>query len=70
MEVDLKGLEDRIARLIALSQHLREDNLRLRQELVAVRNENKQLVEKVDAARARVERLLADAEGHAHAPGP
>ena len=47
MEVDLKGLEDRIARLIALSQHLREDNLRLRQELVAVRNENKQLVEKV-----------------------
>lgn len=71
MDVELKGLEDRVNRLVALSRRLREDNNRLRQQLVATQNENKQLAEKVAAARARVETLLAEAEGDASAaPGP
>lgn len=71
MDLDLKGLEDRVGRLIALSQRLREDNNRLRQQLVAAQNENKQLAEKVAAARARVESLLAEAQGDAStATGP
>jgi len=71
MDVDLKGLEDRVARLVALSHRLRDENMRLRQQLVASQNENKQLADRVAAARARVESLLAEAEDDASiAPGP
>lgn len=67
MDVDLKGLEDRVTRLVALSRRLREDNNRLRQQLVATQNENKQLAETIAAARARVESLLSEAQGDASA---
>lgn len=58
MDLDLNGLEDRIAQLIELSRRLRIDNGALRQQLVVAHNENKQLGERIEAARLRVEALL------------
>jgi cell division protein ZapB len=58
MDLDLKGLEERVAQLIALSVRLRAENGSLRQQLVIAHNDNKQLAERVEAARLRVEALL------------
>lgn len=58
MDLDLKGLEERVAQLIALSMRLRAENGSLRQQLVIAHNDNKQLAERVEAARLRVEALL------------
>jgi cell division protein ZapB len=58
MDLDLKGLEERVAQLIELSHRLRAENGSLRQQLVVAHNENKQLGERMEAARQRVEALL------------
>lgn len=58
MDLDLKGLEERVAQLIELSRRLRAENGSLRQQLVVAHNENKQLGERMEAARLRVESLL------------
>lgn len=58
MDLDLKGLEERVTQLVELSRRLRVENGTLRQQLVAAHNENKQLGERIEAARRRVEALL------------
>jgi cell division protein ZapB len=58
MDLDLKGLEERVSQLIELSRRLRVENGTLRQQLVVAHNENKQLVERMESARQRVEALL------------
>jgi cell division protein ZapB len=58
MDLDLNGLEDRVRQLVALCSRLRSENGSLRQQLVVAQNENKQLGERIEAARARVEALL------------
>jgi cell division protein ZapB len=58
MDLDLKGLEERVAQLIELSRRLRAENGSLRQQLVIAHNDNKQLGERMEAARLRVESLL------------
>jgi cell division protein ZapB len=58
MDLDLKGLEERVAQLIELSRRLRAENGSLRQQLVVAHNENKQLGERKEAARLRIESLL------------
>lgn len=58
MDLDLKGLEERVSQLIELSRRLRVENGTLRQQLVVAHNENKQLAERMEAARLRVEALL------------
>jgi cell division protein ZapB len=58
MDLDLKGLEERVSQLIELSRRLRAENGTLRQQLVVAHNENKQLVERMESARQRVEALL------------
>jgi cell division protein ZapB len=65
MDLDLKGLEDRVAQLIALSRRLRAENGSLRQQLVIAHNENKQLGERIESARRRVESLLERVPGAA-----
>ena len=59
MESELKVLEDRVGQLIELTQRLRRENRDLRQQLAQAVNDNKRLSEKVDAAKARLENLLA-----------
>jgi cell division protein ZapB len=58
MDLDLKGLEERVAQLIELSSRLRAENGSLRQQLVVAHNENKRLGERIETARLRVEALL------------
>jgi cell division protein ZapB len=58
MDLDLKGLEERVSQLIELSRRLRAENGTLRQQLVVAHNENKQLTERMESARQRVEALL------------
>lgn len=58
MDLDLKGLEDRVTQLIELSRRLRTENGTLRQQLVVAHNENKHLGERIEAARLRIEALL------------
>jgi cell division protein ZapB len=59
MEADLKALEERIGQLVELTQRLRNDNRGLRQQLAQAQSDNKRLGEKVDAAKGRLEALLA-----------
>ena len=45
--------------LVQLSQHLRAENHRLRQELAAALSHGRQSDDKIEGARARIEHLLA-----------
>lgn len=58
MELDLNGLEDRVTQLVALCRRLRSENGSLRQQLVVAQNENKQLADRIEAAKLRIEALL------------
>lgn len=58
MEADLRGLEERVGQFVALCRRLRAENQQLRQELAERISENKQLTEKVNAAKSRLSTLL------------
>jgi cell division protein ZapB len=58
MEVELDTLDEKINQLVQLCHRLRKDNHELRQQLVAAQNESKQLTDKIESARARLESLL------------
>jgi cell division protein ZapB len=58
MDAQLKSLEDKINQFVALCQRLRADNQQLRQQLASAQNENKQLSDKIGAAKTRLETLL------------
>ena len=59
MEAELDSLDDKINQLVQLCHRLRKDNHELRQQLAATQNESKQLTEKIETARARLENLLS-----------
>ncbi|MEW5893072.1 MAG: hypothetical protein AB1697_08040 [Pseudomonadota bacterium] len=52
------SLETKLNQLIERYQAAREENLRLRQQVLAMENANKQLTERLAEARARVENLF------------
>ena len=58
MEVELDSLDEKINQLVQLCHRLRRDNHELRQQLAAATNESKQLSEKIENARTRLESLL------------
>ena len=58
MDASLKSLENKVNDFVALCKRLRLDNHALRQQLVATESENKQLLAKINAAKARIESLL------------
>jgi len=58
MDAELKSLEEKINQFVALCQRLRADNHQLRQQLASAQSENKQLLDKVGAAKVRLESLL------------
>ena len=58
MDAQLSSLEHKISQFVALYQQLRADNHQLRQQLVSVQNENKQLSDKIGDAKTRLETLL------------
>lgn len=58
MENELRALEERIGQLASLARRLRTENADLRQSLLMAQNESRLLNAKVDAATARLQRLL------------
>lgn len=59
MQTELNALEGKLAQLVQLSQRLRVENHRLRQELAAALSHGRQADDKIESARTRIERLLA-----------
>ncbi len=59
MQTELNVLESKLAQLVQLSQHLRNENHRLRQELATALSHGRQSDDKIESARARIEHLLA-----------
>ncbi|HEV8518353.1 MAG TPA: cell division protein ZapB [Burkholderiales bacterium] len=59
MDAQLKSLEDKVNQFVTLCQRLRADNQQLRQQLASAQNENKQLSDKIGAAKTRLETLLS-----------
>ncbi len=55
---ELDSLENKLAQLVARYQSTREENLRLRQQVLALEDANKQLTERLGEARSRVETLF------------
>ena len=58
MEPELAALEERLAQVVARLKALREENRDLRQQLATRTDENARNVEKLAAARTRIEALL------------
>lgn len=55
---DMDALETKLAQLLERHQAMREENVRLRQQMVAMENANKLLTERLANARGRMESLF------------
>lgn len=58
MEIELNTLEGKLTQLIQVSGKLRAENHQLRQELAQALSRHRQCCDKVDSAKARLEKLL------------
>jgi len=58
MENELTALENKLAQLIQFNGQLRAENQQLRQDLAHALSSNRQYSEKMDKAKARLEKLL------------
>ena len=58
MDTEWAALEEKIRQAVSLCRRLREENSNLRQQLAALVGERKNLSDKIDGARNRLENLL------------
>lgn len=58
MQAELDALESKLAQVLERFQAMRGENLKLRQQVVALENANKQLSERLEEARGRMETLF------------
>lgn len=58
MQVELDTLEEKLAQLVHLTQRLRAENVRLRQELAQALSQNRLYSDKIQSASSRLEQLL------------
>ncbi len=58
MENELTALETKLAQLIQVNGQLRAENQQLRQELAHALSSNRQFTDKMNKAKARLEKLL------------
>jgi len=58
MEAEFNALEEKIRQTAVLCQRLRDENRELRQQLASMQSDKKQLAEKIEGARVRLEHLL------------
>ena len=63
MDAELTALEQKINQFVQLCQQLRTENVQLRQQLASALNENKQLAEKINGTKNRLETLLGQIPG-------
>lgn len=59
MDADLKSLEERVTKLIALCHTLREENVQLRQEVTRLHQDTQSLKLNMTQAGLQLERLLS-----------
>ena len=58
MEAEFNSLEAKVEQFVDLCERLRAENSELRQQLAAAQKDAKQLNEKIDGAKSRLEGLL------------
>jgi cell division protein ZapB len=58
MDMELSTLEDKIKQAMELCRRLRDENRQLREQLADAESDRRQLSEKIDGARDRLEGLL------------
>jgi cell division protein ZapB len=58
MHSELDALDQKLAQLVQLTQHLRAENLQLRQEIAAAVSQQRKSQDKVNEAAQRLEKLL------------
>ena len=58
MDTELNSLEAKVAQFVTLCERLRAENSALRQQLAKAQSDAKQLNEKIDGAKSRLEGLL------------
>jgi cell division protein ZapB len=58
MQAELDTLESKLAQMLERYQAMRAETLKLRQQVVVLESNNKQLADRLDEARARMEALL------------
>ena len=63
MEAEFNSLEAKVEQFVALCERLRAENSDLRQQLAAAQKDAKQLHEKIDGAKSRLEGLLSKLPG-------
>jgi cell division protein ZapB len=56
---EFENLEQKLAQLVALTQQVRDENRELRVHVTKLESENRNLTEKVTAARAKLESLIS-----------
>ncbi|UXY15753.1 hypothetical protein N8I74_01685 [Chitiniphilus purpureus] len=67
MDAELAVLSDKIGQIARLCGQLKAENRSLRQQVLALQQQNQQLVAKVDGAKTRVAAVLARLPGAAEA---
>ena len=63
METEFNSLEHKVAQFVTLCERLRAENIELRQQPAAARNDAKRLHDKIDGAKARLEGLISRLPG-------
>lgn len=58
MQAELDTLESKLAQMLERYQAMREETLKLRQQVVALESSNKLLTDRLEEARGRMETLL------------
>ncbi|GAB1231587.1 hypothetical protein [Ferrigenium sp. UT5] len=58
MQSELDSLEQKLNQLVQLTQHLRTENLQLRQHVAAALNEQRRSQDKMSQAAQRIEKIL------------
>ena len=58
MKAEFESLEHKLAQLVKLYQHLRAENHELRQALAESQSDQRQCSDRIDQAKARLEKLL------------
>jgi predicted nucleic acid-binding Zn-ribbon protein len=58
MQAELDTLESKLAQMLERYQAMRDETLKLRQQVVTLENNNRQLADRLEEALARMESLL------------
>jgi cell division protein ZapB len=59
MQSELDTLDQKLAQLVQLTQHLRAENLQLRQDVASALNGQRKGQDKIEQASQRLEKILA-----------